>query len=70
LTDFKKRLDEFQLNEAFTNGLIQCISEPSTNGESELMFVSFPSSFCTDNGRAIGNAGSPLINKPSKEAQA
>ena len=36
-------------------------------GETELMFSSFPSSFCTDGGRAIINAGVPPINKPSKE---
>ena len=31
------------------------------------MFSSFPSSFCTDNGRAIINAGVAPINKPNKE---
>ena len=31
------------------------------------MFSSFPSSFCTDGGRAIINAGAPPINKPTKE---
>jgi len=28
------------------------------------MFASFPSSFCTDQGRAVINAGAPPINKP------
>ena len=35
-------------------------------GETELMMSSFPSSFCTDGGRAIINAGAPPINKPTK----
>ena len=34
------------------------------------MIASFPSSFCTDDGRAIINAGVPPINKPSKEESA
>jgi hypothetical protein len=31
------------------------------------MFVSFPSDFCSDDGRAIVNAGAPPIVKPTKE---
>ena len=46
------------------------IKRPFERGESELMFSSFPSSFCTDSGRAIINAGPPPINKPSKEEMA
>jgi hypothetical protein len=34
------------------------------------MISSFPSSFCSDGGRAIINAGAPPINKPSKEEAA
>jgi len=35
--------------------------------ETELMISSFPCSFCTDGGRAIGNIGMTPINKPTKE---
>ena len=38
--------------------------------ETELMLSSFPSSFCTDGGRAIIDAGAPPINKPSREETA
>jgi hypothetical protein len=31
------------------------------------MLTAFPSSFCTDDGRAIVNAGAPPINKPNKD---
>ena len=31
------------------------------------MFSSFPSGFCTDGGRAIINAGTPPIDKQTKE---
>jgi hypothetical protein len=33
------------------------------------MFASFPSDFCSDDGRAIINAGAPPIVKPDKTAQ-
>jgi hypothetical protein len=39
-------------------------------GETELLLTSFPSSFCTDDGRAIINAGAPPINKPEEDAEA
>jgi hypothetical protein len=31
------------------------------------MIASFPSTFCTDDGRAIVNAGEPPINKPTSK---
>ena len=67
LAEFKKRLDNFKLtDEAIQSGLDR-IRRAFERGETELMFSSFPVSFCTDGGRAIGNIGLPPINKPTKE---
>ncbi len=33
------------------------------------MFTSFPSSFCTDNGRAINISGDPPINEPTTDTK-
>jgi hypothetical protein len=65
LADYRKRLDNFQLTDAVIQSGLARIRRVFELGESELMFVSFPSSFCTDGGRAIINAGSPPINKPT-----
>jgi len=67
LARFHKRLDEFQLTEAYTQALIQRIRRAFDHGEPELMIASFPSSFCADSGRAIANAGEPPINKANKQ---
>src|SRR5258707_10916851 len=67
LAAFKKRLDDFQLTEEIIESGLNRIRRAFERGETELMFSSFPSSFCTDGGRTIGNAGAPPINKPSKE---
>ena len=67
LAEFKKRLDNFGLTvESIESGLNR-IKRAFEYGEIELMIASFPSSFCTDHGRAIINAGAPPINKPTKE---
>ena len=34
------------------------------------MIASFPSDFCTDGGRAVGNAGAPPINEPTGQGRA
>ncbi len=68
LLAFKKRLDEFQLTEQAVETVIARIQRAFDRGETELMLTSFPSSFCTDGGRAIINAGAPPINKPSRDA--
>jgi hypothetical protein len=65
--DYKKRLDSFQLTDETIKSNLDRIKRAFERGETELMIASFPSSFCTDGGRAIGNAGEPPINKPSKE---
>ena len=63
----RKRLDNFKLTDEIIQSGLDRIKRAFERGETELMFSSFPSSFCTDNGRAIINAGAPPINKPSKE---
>jgi hypothetical protein len=40
-------------------------AEGGDRGENALMFTSFPSSFCTDSGRAINISGEPPINEPT-----
>ena len=70
LTEFKKRLDNLQLTDEIVQSGLDRIKRAFERGESELMISAFPSSFCTDGGRAIINAGVPPINKPSKEEAA
>jgi hypothetical protein len=67
LIEFRQRLDNFQLTDAVIQSGLDRIKRAFDRGETELMMSSFPSSFCTDGGRAIINAGVPPINKPSKE---
>jgi hypothetical protein len=64
LTEFRRRLDNFRLDDAHIQTLVSRIKRAFDNGESELMVTSFPSSFCTDAGRAIDNADAPPINQP------
>ena len=66
LAEFRKRLDEFQLTDAVIKSGHDRIKRAFERGENELMLSAFPSSFCTDGGRAVINAGAPPINKPSK----
>lgn len=66
LAEFRKRLDSFQLTDTIIRSGHDRIRHAFERGETELMFASFPSSFCTDGGRAIINAGAPPINKPSE----
>jgi hypothetical protein len=66
LAAFKQRLDNFQLTEEIIKAGLDRIRRAFERGETELMFSSFPSAFCTDGGRAIINAGAPPINKPTK----
>ena len=64
--EFRKRLDSFQLTDAIIQSGLDRIKRAFERGETELMFSSFPSNFCTDGGRAVINAGVPPINKPSR----
>ncbi len=53
---FRKRLDEFELTNERVEAAISRVKRAFERGESELMITSFPSSFCSDDGRAIANA--------------
>ncbi|HQT77212.1 MAG TPA: hypothetical protein PLD10_09200, partial [Rhodopila sp.] len=64
--EFRKRLENFQLTPEHIDTVKQRIRRAFERGETELMFASFPSDFCTDGGRAIGNAGAPPIVAPSE----
>jgi hypothetical protein len=61
---FKSRLDNFQLTPEAVNLVMEKIRRAFDRGDTELMFASFPSEFCTDAGRSILNAGQPPIVKP------
>jgi hypothetical protein len=67
LADYRKRLDNFQLTDAIVESALDRIRHVFELGETEMMIASFPTTFCTDDGRAIINAGAPPINKPTKE---
>ena len=65
LTEFRKRLDQFQLADWHVPAILNQIKRAFERGETELMFTSFPSSFCNDSGRAINVSGEPPINEPT-----
>jgi hypothetical protein len=65
LAEYRKRLDSFQLTDEVIHSGLDRIKRAFDRGETELMIASFPSSFCTDDGRAIINAGAPPISRPS-----
>ena len=66
IAEFRQRLNNFQLTDAIVQSGLDRIKRAFERGETELMFSSFPSDFCTDGGRAIINAGAPPINKPDR----
>ncbi len=63
----KQRVDEFKLTEDRVQAVQQRIGKRFEHGQTELMLASFAGEFCSDGGRAIINAGAPLINTSSKE---
>src|SRR5579863_10354695 len=66
LTEFQKRLDQFQLTDWHVPAILDGIKRAFDRGYYEFMFTSFPSSFCTDSGRAINISGEPpLDEKPA-----
>jgi len=67
LEEFRQRLETFQMTEDVIKSGHDRIRRAFEAGESELMISAFPSSFCSDGGRAIINTGAPPINKPTKE---
>jgi hypothetical protein len=66
LTAFKKRLEDFQLTESRVGAVFDQIRHAFERGDSELMLTSFPSSFCTDQGRAVTNGSAPPITRRGK----
>jgi hypothetical protein len=67
LAEFKSHLDTFQLSDDKIHAVLDRVRRAFDRGETELMLTSFPSSFCTDGGRAVNNADLPPINKPSQK---
>ena len=55
------------LTDEVIHSCLDRIKRAFERGETELMFASFPSTFCSDDGRAVINAGAPPINKPTPE---
>lgn len=70
LAEFRARLDNFQLTDDIIKSCLDKVKRVFELGETELMITSFPSSFCTDDGRMVINAGAPPINKPTDEERA
>jgi hypothetical protein len=70
LAEFRQRLDKFVLTDEIIRSGLDRIRRAFERGETELMFASFPSTFCTDDGRAVINAGAPSINKPTEDEAA
>jgi hypothetical protein len=70
LAEFKKRLDNLQLTDEVKHSNLDRIKRAFEHGETELMIASFPSTFCTDDGRAIINVGETPMNKPSSKERA
>src|SRR3954447_12460679 len=66
LDAFKQRLDEFKLSDDRVEAVLVRIKRAFENNESELMLTSFPSSFCTDRGRAVNNPEPPRKNDASE----
>jgi hypothetical protein len=64
---FRKRLEDFELTDDRIKAVELRVKRAFERGETELMFVSFPSGFCTDDGRAIINVGAPSIVALTKE---
>jgi hypothetical protein len=60
-SQFRQRLENFQLTDELIEATQQRIRRAFESGETELMFATFPSDFCSDGGRAITNAGAPPI---------
>jgi hypothetical protein len=67
---FRQRLEDFQLTDTHIENVIHRIKRAFEDGETELILTSFPCSFCTDDGRAINNAGEAPINKPDQKQKA
>jgi hypothetical protein len=69
LAAFKKRLAEFELTHERVEAALNRVKRAFERGETELMLTAFPSTFCSDDGRAIVNAASPPISKREQEGE-
>lgn len=66
-SQFRQRLENLQLTDELIEATQQRVRRAFESGETELMFASFPSDFCSDGGRAITNVGAPPIVKLTDE---
>ena len=66
IEQYRKRLDEFRMEEVNRQNQIRKIKLAFERGDTEVMLISFPSSFCTDGGRAVNNADLPPLNPPKR----
>ena len=67
LAAFKARLDSFQVTDDIVQAVLTRIRRAFDRGEFELMLTSFPSSFCSDDGRAVNNADRDPPTPPGQE---
>ncbi len=63
---FRKRLETFKVEPANIAAVTARIRRAFERGETELMLTSFPSSFCSDDGRAVNN---PPLNAPRPDEE-
>jgi hypothetical protein len=63
---FRKRLETFRVEPANIVAVNERIRRAFERGETELMLTSFPSAFCSDDGRAVNN---PPLNKPGPDEE-
>lgn len=59
----RRRLENFQLTDEHIKTTQLRIKHAFERRETELMFATFPSGFCTDDGRAFINAGLPRLQR-------
>ncbi len=70
LSAWKERLDAFDVTDQHKQVIVERIKAAFDRGETQIMFASFPSAFCSDGGRAVANADVPPLNPPTEEEQA
>jgi hypothetical protein len=63
---FRKRLETFKVQPEHIIAVNERIRRAFERGETELMLTSFPSSFCSDDGRAVNN---PPLNAPGPDEE-
>jgi hypothetical protein len=63
---FRKRLETFKVEPANIIAVTARIRRAFERGETEMMLTSFPSSFCSDDGRSVNN---PPLNTPGVDEE-